>query len=262
MCRFLAYAGAPTFLDRLLVEPEASLIAQSLAAREAKTVVNADGCGIGWYGEREEPGTYRGVLPAWSDDNLASLCRQIRSRMFAAHVRSATSGDVSPANCHPFTLGRHLFLHNGQIGDYERIRRRIDALIPDDLYAHRRGNGDSEVIFLAALARGLDADPVAAVAATLGEILAVMRRAGVTKPLRFAAVQADGADLRCFRWSSDGRDPSLYWRDEDGGCVVASEPFDAEAGWHAVPPGSVLTVDMRGRTTLARFAPASIPVAA
>ena len=124
MCRFLAYLGDPSFLDRLLVAPEASLVAQSLAAREAKTVVNADGCGIGWYGERDEPGTYHGILPAWSDGNLLSLCRQLRSRMFLAHVRSATSGDVSPSNCHPFAQGRHLFMHNGQIGDYERIRRR------------------------------------------------------------------------------------------------------------------------------------------
>ncbi len=242
MCRLLAYAGAPIFLDSLLVEPAASLIAQSLAAREAKTVVNADGCGIGWYGEREEPGTYRGVLPAWSDGNLHSLCRQIRSGLFVAHVRSATSGEVSAANCHPFAVGRHLFLHNGQIGGYERIRRRVDALIPDGLYAHRRGNGDSEAIFLAALARGLDADPVGAVAATLGEILGAMRAAAVSKPLRFAAVHADGARLRCFRWSSDGRAPSLYWRREVAGCVVASEPFDARAGWCAVPAGRVLTL--------------------
>ena len=263
MCRFVAFAGAPTFLDRLLIEPKASLIAQSLAAREAKTVVNADGCGIGWYGEREEPGTYRGVLPAWSDRNLYSLCRQIRSRMFFAHIRSATSGDVAPSNCHPFAVGRHLFMHNGQIGDYERIRRGVDALIPDGLYAHRHGNGDSEVIFLAALARGLDTDPSGAVAATLGEILGVMRRAGVTKPLRFAAVYSDGEFLRCFRWSSDERAPSLYWRSEADGCVVASEPFDAGADWRAVPPGSVLTVGQAGHAALQAFSvEVPLPVAA
>ena len=56
MCRFLAYSGSPVWLDTLLIEPESSLISQSLAAREAKTVVNGDGCGIGWYGERPEPG--------------------------------------------------------------------------------------------------------------------------------------------------------------------------------------------------------------
>lgn len=246
VCRLLAYAGAPAFLDSLLVEPGASLIAQSLAAREAKTVVNADGCGIGWYGERPEPGTYHGVLPAWSDGNLHSLCRQIRSRMFAAHVRSATSGEVTAANCHPFSHGRHLFLHNGQVGGYERVRRAIDALIPDALYARRRGNGDSEALFLAALGRGLDRDAVGAMADTLGEVVGLMRAAGVARPLRFAAVHADGEALRCFRWASDGHPPSLYWRREPAGHVVASEPFDAGPGWQAVPPDSALTIGPGG----------------
>ncbi|RYE84202.1 MAG: class II glutamine amidotransferase, partial [Hyphomicrobiales bacterium] len=134
MCRFLAYSGTPVFLDRLLVRPQASLISQSLAAREAKTVVNGDGCGVGWYGELPEPGLYRGILPAWSDSNLVSLCTQIKSRLFLAHVRAATSGEVSTANCHPFAVGRHLFMHNGQVGGYDRLRRRVDALIPDALY--------------------------------------------------------------------------------------------------------------------------------
>jgi glutamine amidotransferase len=243
MCRFLAYLGAPIFLDTLLVAPEASLIAQSLAAKQAKTVVNADGCGIGWYGERDEPGVYHGVLPAWSDHNLASLCRQLRSRMFVAHVRSATSGEVAAANCHPFTSGRNLFMHNGQIGGYEHVRRRVDALIPDALYASRRGSSDSEVIFLAALGRGLETDPAAAIAATLAEILHILHEAGIRKPLRFAAIHADGQRLQCYRWSSDDRAPSLYWRRDPAGQIVASEPFDDAPGWQSVPAGSVLTLD-------------------
>lgn len=246
MCRFLAYLGRPVLLDTLLVTPAASLIAQSLAAREAKTIVNADGCGIGWYGERDEPGLYHGVLPAWSDSNLASLCKQLRSRLFLAHVRSATTGEVSAANCHPFAAGRHLFMHNGQIGDYERVRRRVDALIPDALYSRRRGSGDSEAIFLAALGRGLDGDALDAVVETLAAVLRIMLEAGITKPLRFAAIHTDGEVLRCYRWSSDDRAPSLYWRRTEAGVVVASEPFD-EADWIAVPPGSVLTIDAAGR---------------
>ncbi|ORE92100.1 glutamine amidotransferase [Aurantimonas sp. 22II-16-19i] len=159
MCRLLAYAGPPIFLDALLVEPRSSLIAQSMAARRAMTPVNGDGSGIGWYAERPEPGLYRSIVPAWSDANLVSLCRQIRSPLFMAHVRAATSGEVSMANCHPFTDGRSLFTHNGQIGDYTRLRRRIDALIPDELYHLRRGSTDSEAIFLAACRAGLGKDP-------------------------------------------------------------------------------------------------------
>lgn len=244
MCRFLAYLGAPIFLDTLLVAPKASLIAQSLSAREAKTVVNADGCGIGWYGERDEPGVYHGVLPAWSDHNLSSLCHQLRSRMFVAHVRSATSGEVASANCHPFTQGRHLFMHNGQVGDYEHVRRRDDALIPDALYGKRRGSSDSEAIFLAALGRGLASDPAGAIASTLADILDILHGAGSQRPLRFAAIHADGRRLHCFRWSSDDRAPSLYWRHDAAGLIVASEPFDDAPGWTAIPPSTHLTLDL------------------
>src|SRR6218665_2498964 len=192
MCRFLAYTGKPVFLDTLLIEPDSSLVSQSLAAREAKTQVNGDGCGVGWYGARPEPGVYRGTLPAWSDANLASLCRLVSASMFLAHVRSATSGEVSMSNCHPFAAGRHLFLHNGQIGGYDRIRRSVEAMTPDDLYARRRGNGDSEAIFLSALGHGFDADPVMALSRTLAVCQRIMHANAIPEALRFTAILADG----------------------------------------------------------------------
>jgi predicted glutamine amidotransferase len=241
MCRFLAYTGEPVFLDTLLIEPASSLVSQSLAAREAKTVVNGDGCGVGWYGARTEPGIYRGTLPAWSDANLASLCHQVVAPMFLAHVRSATSGEVSMANCHPFAAGRHLFMHNGQIGGYDRIRRSVEAMIPDDLYARRRGNGDSEAIFLAALGHGLNTDPITALARTLAVCQRIMAANGISLALRFTAILADGERLLAIRWASDDHPPSLYWRRLEGGIAIASEPF-GETGdtWQTVPPGSAM----------------------
>ena len=255
MCRLLAYAGPPVFLDRLLIEPRASLISQSLAAREAKTVVNGDGCGIGWYGERPEPGVYRAILPAWSDANLVSLCRQIRAPLFVAHVRSATYGEVSTANCHPFADGRHLFLHNGQIGGYARLRRQIDALIPDALYPRRRGTSDSEAIFLSALGRGLATDPVGAIAATLAEIEATAARTGEVAPVRFAAIHTDGETLWAYRWASDGPPPSLYWRKESDGVVIASEPCDDAERWTMVAADTVLTIRRDGTMRSRAFCP-------
>lgn len=255
MCRMFAYVGAPVWLDSLLIEPASSLVSQSMAAREAKTVVNGDGCGLGWYGEREAPGLYRDTRPAWSDANLASLCRQIRSGLFLAHVRSATSGEVSRANCHPFALGRTLFMHNGQIGGYERVRREIDALIPDSLYPARRGTGDSEAIFLASVGRGLAEQPVEALAETLTLCCERMATAGLAAPLRFAALLSDGERLHAFRWASDPRPPSLYWTRLAGGIAIASEPFSFEAeDWTAIPAGSVLTATRDG-VQLAPFRP-------
>ena len=92
MCRWAAYIGEPVFLETLVTAPCHSLIEQSHHALEAKTPTNGDGFGVAWYGERGEPGLYRDILPAWSDPNLKSLCRQIRSPLFLAHVRASTGG--------------------------------------------------------------------------------------------------------------------------------------------------------------------------
>ena len=241
MCRFLAYRGEPAFLADYVCAPAHSLVHQSLHATEAKTETNGDGFGIGWYGERPEPGLFRDIRPAWSDENLKSLSAQVRSPLFFAHVRASTGTASTRANCHPFAFGRHLFMHNGQIGGYERIRRRIEELISDELYDHRLGTGDSEAIFLAALAEGLPEDPIRAMARTLKRVRGVMQAAGVDEPLRFTAVHADGESLHAFRWACDGHPPSLYYREMPTGLLVVSEPIDDRAaGWREVPKGCTL----------------------
>ena len=241
MCRFLAYSGEPVFLSSLVSAPAHSLVHQSLHAAEAKTGTNGDGFGIGWYGERPEPGLYREVRPAWSDENLRSLCEQVRSRLFFAHVRASTGTASTRANCHPFAHGRHLFMHNGQIGGYARLKRRIEAMIPDELYEARLGTTDSEAIFLAALGQGLAADPLGAMARTLKAVRGLMAEANVTEPLRFTAALTDGEDLYAFRCACDGNPPSLYVRKAEGGLTVVSEPIDGRKdGWREVPKGCTL----------------------
>ncbi|MFO1150004.1 MAG: class II glutamine amidotransferase [Alsobacter sp.] len=241
MCRFLAYRGPEVFMEDLIAAPCHSLIHQSLHAQEAKTETNGDGFGVGWYGARDVPGLYRELRPAWSDENLRSLCAQVRSGVFFAHVRAATGTATMRTNCHPFVFGRWMFMHNGQIGGYAALRRSIENLIPDAFYTARNGTTDSEAIFLAALAAGLEEDPVGAMARTLAAVHALMRRAGVTEPLRFTAALTNGADLYAFRWASDARPPSLYHRERDGGLVVVSEPLDRErSGWTALPRACAL----------------------
>jgi predicted glutamine amidotransferase len=261
MCRFLAYQGQPILMDTLVAAPCHSLVHQSLHATEAKTETNGDGFGLGWYGEREEPGLYREVRPAWSDENLRSIASQVRSGLFFAHVRAATGTATSRANCHPFSAGRHMFMHNGQIAGWPLVRRRVEAMIPDDLYAHRAGTGDSEAIFLAALANGLAEDPVGAMVRTLRAVRKAMHEAGIDGALRFTAALTDGHMLWAFRWACDAKPPTLYYRQGEAGLLVVSEPIDGQpGGWTAMPvgcalvaePGSALrTVCMDSRMALA-----------
>ncbi|ODT47719.1 class II glutamine amidotransferase [Devosia sp. 63-57] len=247
MCRFLAYLGAPIFLDELVYTPAHSLIHQSLHATEAKTETNGDGFGLGWYGDRTEPGIYHEVLPAWSDQNLRSLCGQIRSRLFFAHVRASTGTALSRSNCHPFRHQADLFMHNGQIGGYRHLKRQIETVLPDTLYEHRLGTTDSEALFLMALANGLRDEPIAAMERTLGTVQSMLDRAGITEPLRFTSCYTNGETLWAYRWASDDKAPSLYYREEEGGYLVVSEPIDEGTKcWNVVPKQSVLRVDAGG----------------
>ena len=248
MCRLAAYLGEPLFLEELIAKPRHSLMRQSLRSEEAKVQTNGDGFGIGWYGERAEPGVYREVMPAWSDDNLLALSQTLRSRLFFAHVRAATAGGIARQNCHPFRHGRYLFMHNGQIGGYGQLRRRLESNLPDDLYAERRGATDSELLFLLALARIREGAAVPeAVTSVLDETMALMRERGIEQPLRFAAVLADGEQLHAFRIASDCKPPTLYLRRSAGGTIVASEPLcEDEPGWQMLPDGAVVAVNASG----------------
>jgi predicted glutamine amidotransferase len=244
MCRWMAYCGEPIFVDELLFRPCHSLIAQSRAAVEAKTGTNADGFGIGWYGERELPGVFRDIMPAWSDENLKAIAHQVRSRLFLAHVRASTGSPTSRVNCHPFSSGRWLFVHNGQIGDFSRIRRQLEALLPDALYGERQGTTDSELVFLMMRANGLEQDPLGATRRTLAAILAVADAAGVNAPLKFTACVTDGETVHAVRFAShDHKPPTLYCGHTAAGRLAVSEPLDTDgARWQAVPPMSWVTM--------------------
>ena len=244
MCRLAAYLGDPIPLGRIIVEPEHSLLEQSQHATEAKLAVNGDGFGFAWYDSDHEPGLYRDVLPAWSDGNLPSLCRMIRSRLFLAHVRASTAGETSRVNCHPFTYENWSFMHNGQVPDIARIRRRLEALLPDAFYDLRRGSTDSELIFLLLLTFGLMEDPALAINRVLG-LLAEHSCYGTGKDaVRLTCVLCDGETLYAFRHASDERAPTLYLKDNTGGgWTLASEPLDGDSDeWISVEPDVLVTL--------------------
>jgi predicted glutamine amidotransferase len=246
MCRWAAYTGTPIFLDEIISRPGHSLIHQSHCATQCHSAINADGFGVAWYGERAEPGLYRDVMPAWSDPNLRSLTAQVKSGLFLAHVRASTGTATSRNNCHPFTVGRWSFMHNGQVGGYDSFRRDADMLIPDDLYAHRKGATDSEALFLIALAEGLDADPAGALARAAQHLIGLSRAKGCGPHLRLTAALSDGQRLYALRYATDDHAPTLYhrWSDTRGGRAVVSEPLETgEDDWQEVPPGSFCTFD-------------------
>ena len=254
MCRWIAYRGETIALEQYVTAPAHSLVVQSLKALELTASTNGDGFGLGWYGEHDEPGLYREVRPAWSDENLRHLCRHIRSRLFFAHVRASTGTSITRPNCHPFAHGRWMFMHNGQVGDWSLIRRKAEALIPDAFYGSRIGTTDSEAMFLAILGAGAEADPVGATTRTLATLADMVKASGTTQPLRFTAALTDGRDLYAFRYANSTAANSLYYRESKGNIVVVSEPLDSERDfWKPVPPGHMLIARAGEKVKLAPF---------
>src|SRR3954463_12967520 len=254
MCRWIAYRGEATTLERYVTAPSHSLVVQSIRSLEAAGPTNGDGFGLGWYDDQVEPGLYREVRPAWSDENLRHLCRHISSHLFFAHVRAATGTPTTRPNCHPFAYGKWLFMHNGQIGDWSLIRRRVEALIPDQLYKARIGTTDSEAVFLAILGAGAETDPVSATMRTLGVLSDMVRASGTTEPLRFTSALSDGENLYAFRYSNNDTPNTLYYREAADNVVIVSEPLDTDrAHWKLVPQRHVIVARKHGPVQLLPF---------
>lgn len=133
MCRWLVWCSSePILLSDLLFSPSHALIHQAFnggfhpgASEKNNMSLNADGCGVGWYGY-SGAAIYRSITPAWNNHNLRELAGSIKSFCVFAHVRAATpSSIVSEENCHPFRYKSMLFQHNGHIEKFGLIRRRL-----------------------------------------------------------------------------------------------------------------------------------------
>ena len=130
-------------------------------------------------------------------------------------------------------------MHNGVIGDWARVRRRVEALIPDELYGSRIGTTDSEAVLLALMGAGIDRDPVAATARIMAQVTEIVSEHN--EPLRFTAALTDGHHLFAFRYSANDKANTLYYRASGDGAVIVSEPLDLDRDrWKAVPPGHVV----------------------
>ena len=210
MCRWLAYSGSPIRLEDLLVKRDSSLIDQSLHARQGATTTNGDGFGVGWYQPGEPPRLYRSIHPAWNDRNLRELSAGISSPLFLAHIRAATGTAIQETNTHPFRYGNLLWMHNGLIRDFARIRRELLLAVDDTLFTSIEGTTDSEAMFYLALTFGLESEPVAAVERMVGFVETTARARGIELPVQMTVATSDGQSIWVFRYSSEGASRSLY----------------------------------------------------
>ncbi|MFO0688302.1 MAG: class II glutamine amidotransferase [Myxococcota bacterium] len=276
MCRFLFYHGPSIRIAELVTEPRHSLIRQSVQSLEREEPLNGDGFGIAWYVPRLDPrpALFRSITPAWNNANLLELARVIESPCILAHVRAATQvRAISEANCHPFTHGTLSMMHNGDLGGFDGLRRRLLSGLSDEAFSLIAGATDSEHLFalMVDALRHETSEPDRADGGTLSralarafsEALAFSREAGAEDSYLNVAFSNGRAAVVSRYTTEPGYDgESLYLHrglryvciegacrmlepDERGGAViVSSEPLSDDPGWTAVPRNHQVVIDV------------------
>jgi gamma-glutamyl hercynylcysteine S-oxide hydrolase len=237
MCRHLAYVGPPVTLEKLIVKPKHSLLQQSFAPRyQTHGTINADGFGVGWYdrAERVEPARYRTTRQIWADLSFASIAGLVSSNAVLAAVRSASPGmPVEETSTPPFTEGPWLFSHNGFVPGFRSgVGRELRRKVSETRAHGILGATDSELLFALVLDR-LDAGTPPADA-----LVSVVDLVEELTTARLNLLLTDGERIAATACRN-----SLFVFDDrqlTGAVVVASEPYDDDAGWEVVKDGSVV----------------------
>ncbi|MCU1477464.1 MAG: class glutamine amidotransferase [Subtercola sp.] len=269
MCRWLAYTGEPLRPSTVVLDAQHSLVAQSLNSPLGNETVNGDGFGFGWYPDGSVAGSvpalFHSIEPAWNDTNLRELTTAVESPLFFSHVRAAAGPPIQQTNCHPYRYGNWLFMHNGFLAEFSKVKRDLVFAIDPSLYPHVQGTTDSEILFHLALSLGLRDDPIAGLAAAITMVETVGREHGIPFPMQGTIAVADGATMWAFRYSSQGASRTLFhsadittlhemYPDQarlnlfgPTAKLVVSEPLnDLPGAFLEVPEGTVVTLDASG----------------
>jgi len=229
MCRLLIFKGEPIGLSHLITKPSHSIINQAFDSRlrlDARPV-NADGFGVGWYDtelENSVPCVFQAITPAWSNRNLYRLAEKIRSPLVFAHVRASSTGALSEENCHPWMYGSLLWMHNGHIPGFTKIKRHLQNELSEEFFQFPQGCTDSEwafALFLNELSKVADAKAAGFSWVTLKNTMLVTIEkikcwwvaAGVSEPCRMNFAVADGQSVVATKYvtSSTEDAASLYF---------------------------------------------------
>jgi predicted glutamine amidotransferase len=118
---------------------------------------------------------------------------------------------------HPWSLGCIMFMHNGDVAQFSKIKRKVQAFLSDRFFQLPLGNTDSEwcfALFLQHLSNLADVDANSfhykvlqqAILNTIESINQWQAEAGVTEPSLLNFCVTDGQSIIATRYISSAKD--------------------------------------------------------
>ncbi|CAG8664342.1 1637_t:CDS:2, partial [Acaulospora morrowiae] len=182
---------------------------------------------IGWYEPHPDPENgstpciFTSVTPAWNNRNLLRLSEKIRSCLVFAHVRASTIGALSETNCHPWQYHNLMWIHNGNIANFNKIKRKLQQSLRDEIFFHVQGNTDSEWAFALFLNQledpkngNFDYETLRmAMLKTIDQLNIWAKEEGIDEPSLLNFAVTDGQSIICTRYisSKENEAASLYF---------------------------------------------------
>jgi glutamine amidotransferase len=124
----------------------ARILAFEAEALRARSKGPPLGWGLGFY-QGGEVLMRRRPIDERQDIDVAKLAGDVRADLVVGHVRHATVGALRTENTHPFRYRQWLFAQTGTVSEFEQVRERLVASVPDFLRSGIRGETDAEVVF-------------------------------------------------------------------------------------------------------------------
>ena len=218
-----------------------------------------DGTGLGWFAEDGTPCVDKRPVPAYADPEFARRAHEVRSDVFIAHVRYASTGGLDARNTHPFEQDRRLFAHNGVVEGLDLLEEHLG-----DARSLVQGDTDSERVFalITKETRAADGDVRAGIAAATRWIadhlpLFALNIVLVANGELWALRYPETHDLFMLERAAGGPSGRRHLEQSSAAgrirvrageladrssVVVATERMDDDPGWRQLEPGVLMHV--------------------
>ncbi len=240
MCRlFGLHSNNRTSVKQALLMADNALAVQSQA--------HQDGWGIAYY-NKGVPHIIKSLGCAHQSDGFHKLGQNIQTHTLIAHIRSATQGEISLVNCHPFQHGHWIMAHNGDMPSFNLIREELVSISRPEFLLHTFGNTDSELYFALVLSElqsleiiDMKKPPInkiaQAVRNSVEKIEHIYQRLSINDEPSLNLLLSNGQFLLGFRLRRD-----LHYS-YDSCMMLSSEPLGDGHTWQPIAERQIVAVD-------------------